>query len=146
MIPDLAMGTKGTLSVIAALILMAAGAYAWFGTPGGLADTTGGQAATRADPASNLRLTLDPDLFMGEVREAYQIARQNPGLLAQLHCYCGCDKSEGHKSLLDCYRDKHGSTCGICVGEARMAAQLSQQGMPVEQIRDSIRARYAGGD
>lgn len=146
MIQELPMGTKGTLSVIAALLLMAAGAYAWFGAPGGLADTTGGQAATRGDPASNLRLTLDPNLFKGEVREAYQIARQNPGLLAQLHCYCGCDKSEGHKSLLDCYRDKHGSTCGICVGEARMAAQLSQQGLPVEQIRDSIRARYAGGD
>ena len=139
------MGTKGTLSVIAALILMAAGAYVWFGAPGGFAGTMG-QAATGSDPASNLRLTLDPDLFKGEVREAYQIARRDPGLLAQLHCYCGCDKSEGHKSLLDCYRDKHGSTCGVCVGEARMAAQLTKQGLPVEQIRDSIRARYAGGD
>ena len=79
------MGTKGTLSVIAALILMAAGAYVWFGAPGGFADTMG-QAATGSDPASNLRLTLDPDLFKGEVREAYQIARRDPGLLAQLHC------------------------------------------------------------
>ena len=56
------MGTKGTLSVIAALVLMAAGAYAWFGAPGGLADTTGGQAATGGYAASNLRLTLDPNL------------------------------------------------------------------------------------
>ena len=91
------MGTKGTLSVIAALILMAAGAYVWFGAPGGFADTIG-QAATGSDQASNLRLTLDPDLFKGEVREAYQIARQNPGLLAQLHCYCGCDNNEAARA------------------------------------------------
>ena len=136
------MGTKGTLSVIAALILMAAGAYVWFGA-GGSADATSSGAT---DAATNLRNTLDPNMFKGDVREAYEIARKDPGLLAQLHCYCGCDKSEGHRSLLDCYRDKHGSTCAICVGEAREAEQLSKQGMPVEQIRDSLRARYGGGE
>ncbi len=80
------------------------------------------------------------------MREAYAVAEQDPALLAQLHCYCGCDKTEGHKSLLDCFRDKHGSTCAICVGEAREAEVLAKQGMPVEQIRDSLRARFGGGD
>jgi hypothetical protein len=103
-------------------------------------------AATAApDPAQQLRLTLDPRLFQGEVRKAYEVARRDPALLAQLHCYCGCDHTEGHTSLLDCFRDKHGSTCAICVGEAVEADTLSTQGMPVEQIRDALRARYAGG-
>jgi len=139
------MGTKGTLSVIAALIVMAAGAYVWFGV-GGSADATSSGAVSQSDAATNLRNTLDPNMFKGDVREAYEIARKDPALLSQLHCYCGCDKSEGHHSLLDCYRDKHGSTCAICVGEAREAEQLSKQGMPVEQIRDSLRARYGGGE
>ena len=51
--------------------------------------------------------TLDPNQFVGPVREAYKYAGQNPALLAQLHCYCGCDKAEGHQSLLDCYRGMH---------------------------------------
>jgi hypothetical protein len=89
------------------------------------------------------RLTLDPALFKGDVREAYKIAGENPALLAQLHCYCGCDKTNGHKNLLDCFRDRHGSTCEICVGEAIEANRLAQQGSPVEQIRDALRRRFA---
>jgi hypothetical protein len=91
-------------------------------------------------------MTLDPQLFQGDVKKAYQVARDDPALLAQMHCYCGCDRTEGHKNLLDCFRDKHGSTCAICTGEAIEAEQLAGQGMPVEQIRDSLRARYANGD
>ena len=147
------MGTKGTLAVIAALVVMAAGAYAWFGTGSrsgdSIANVVNGQSAEcckGGESGSGQRLTLDPTLFKGEVRQAYQVAEDDPALLAQLHCYCGCDKTDGHKSLLDCYRDKHGSTCAICVGEAVEAEQLAKQGMPVEQIRDSLRARYGHGE
>ncbi|MGO9453588.1 MAG: CYCXC family (seleno)protein [Candidatus Binataceae bacterium] len=138
-------GTKGRLAIIAGLLVMAAGAYVWFGSSHSSADATEQTAAPR-DAGTNLRLTLDPKLFQGEVREAYEVAERDPALLAQLHCYCGCDKSDGHKSLLDCYRDKHGSTCAICVGEAREAEVLAKQGMPVEQIRDSLRNRFGHGD
>ncbi len=108
-------------------------------------DPPASAAAAAPDPAQQLRLTLDPQLFQGEVRKAYEVARRNPALLAQLHCYCGCDRTEGHTSLLDCFRDKHGSTCAICTGEAIEADTLATQGMPVEQIRDALRVRFAGG-
>jgi uncharacterized protein with PCYCGC motif len=98
-----------------------------------------------ADPAEQLRVTLDPKNFQGDVRQAYEAAERNPALLAQLHCYCGCDKADGHKNLLDCFRDSHGSTCAICVGEARDAETMANRGVPVEQIRDALRARYAHG-
>jgi uncharacterized protein with PCYCGC motif len=62
-----------------------------------------------------------------------------------LHCYCGCDKTDGHKNLLDCFRDTHGSTCAICCGEARDAEAMAGRGMPIEQIRDALRARYSHG-
>ena len=144
--------TKGIVGVVLALLFMAAAAYAFFGqTPEpsaqgiGQIATGAGDQCCKSDPAAKLRMTLDPQLFKGEVKKAYQVAQDDPALLAQMHCYCGCDRTEGHKNLLDCFRDKHGSTCAICTGEAIEAEQLAHQGMPVEQIRDSLRARYANG-
>lgn len=87
--------------------------------------------------------TLDPALYTGPAHEAYRVARDHPGLLAQLHCYCGCDRVHGHTNLLDCFRDTHGGHCAICVGEAIDAERLYKAGTPVEQIRDALRQRYS---
>ncbi len=89
------------------------------------------------------RLTLDPNQFVGPVKEAYKYAEKNPALLAQLHCYCGCDRAEGHQNLLDCYRGMHASSCEICTGEVLMAKRMAEQGSPVDQIRDAIRRNFA---
>ncbi len=104
------------------------------------------QIAAAGDAANHLRMTLDPNLFVGDVKKAYQIAEHDPTLLAQLHCYCGCDRTDGHKNLLDCYRDTHGAHCAICTGEALEAEKLAAQGMPVEKIRDALRDRFANGE
>jgi hypothetical protein len=104
----------------------------------------GASAQTVAANSSDGRLTLDPNQFIGPAKAAYQVAQKNPGLLAQLHCYCGCDRIYGHQNLLDCYRGDHGSKCEICIGEAMMAEQMSEQGSPVDQIRGAIRRQYAG--
>ena len=90
-------------------------------------------------------LTLNPDQFEGQIRKAYLVAQNHPELLAQLHCYCGCEQHDGHKNLLDCFRSPHAATCEICVGEAVTAGQLADNGMPVEQIRETLRQRYAHG-
>jgi hypothetical protein len=87
--------------------------------------------------------TLDPNQFVGRAREAYKFAKRNPALLAQLHCYCGCDKAYGHQSLLDCYRGTHGATCEICTEEALQAERMSDQGSPADEIREAIRRRFA---
>jgi hypothetical protein len=94
--------------------------------------------------ASDLRKTLDPMQFTGEVRQAYKVAQENPDLLAQLYCYCGCDRTNGHKNLLDCYRDHHGASCAICTGEALEAKKLFDQGASIDTIRAALRARFAG--
>jgi len=87
-------------------------------------------------------LTLDPALYKGPAHEAYRVAREHPELLAQLHCYCGCDRLHGHNNLLDCFRDTHGGHCAICVGEAIDAERMYKTGTPVDQIRDALRQRY----
>jgi hypothetical protein len=101
------------------------------------------EAETVAANAPQGRLTLDPNQFAGPVKQAYRIAEKNPALLAELHCYCGCDKADGHQNLLDCYRSRHGATCEICTEEALQAQQMSERGSPVDQIRDAIRRRFA---
>jgi hypothetical protein len=137
-------GRKGITVLVAAAVLVVAVAYAASHVSN--QDQAASNGVVRvSDAAEHLRVTLDPNNFQGPVREAYQAAERDPALLAQLHCYCGCDKAEGHKNLLDCYRDTHGSTCAICVGEARDAEAMSNRGVPVEQIRDALRARYAHG-
>jgi hypothetical protein len=90
-------------------------------------------------------LTLDPALFKGDLRKAYEAARKDPALLAQFHCYCGCEESIGHKNLLDCYRSKHAVTCDICIGEAIEAERLAGQGFTADQISAQLRARFARG-
>ena len=102
-------------------------------------------AADARSAGQQLRVTLDPKRFQGDVRQAYEVAERDPALLAQMHCYCGCDRQEGHKNLLDCFRDDHGSKCAICVGEARDADAMAARGVPIDEIRDTLRARYAGG-
>ncbi|HEY6395133.1 MAG TPA: CYCXC family (seleno)protein, partial [Candidatus Binataceae bacterium] len=138
-------GSKGVLAVIGgAAFITSVGYFALAGnraiTPAvsTVADSSSGAQCCRHDPARQLRLTLDPNLFKGEVKQAYQVAERDPALLAQMHCYCGCDRIQGHKNLLDCFRDTHGSTCAICVGEAREADTLAKQGLPVDQIRDAL--------
>lgn len=127
---------------VAAILVVAIAAAAYIS---GNSQPSDKQLAASGDPAAKLRITLDPQNFQGTVREAYEVAEKDPALLAQLHCYCGCDVTDGHKNLLDCFRDTHGSTCAICCGEARDAEKMATAGMPVEQIRDALRARYAHG-
>jgi hypothetical protein len=136
-------GIKGIVVLTAAAVLVVAIAYASYTSSN--SQPSDRQMAAAGDPGARLRITLDPQNFQGTVREAYEVAEKDPALLAQLHCYCGCDVTDGHKNLLDCFRDTHGSTCAICCGEARDAEAMASRGMPVEQIRDALRARYAHG-
>jgi len=131
--------SKSLSALMVGAVVFAGLAYASF-----QADRTRAAAVSCCEfGKSNAAGTLDPALFTGPVREAYQLAGKNPALFSQLHCYCGCDRTYGHKSLLDCYRDRHGARCDICVGEALQANTLAKQNTPVEQIREALRGRYA---
>jgi Protein of unknown function with PCYCGC motif len=63
-----------------------------------------------ATQTSALPTPLSAAQFQGRAREAYQAAADMPQIFAGLACYCGCDKSQGHRNLLDCFVDTHGST------------------------------------
>lgn len=67
-------------------------------------------AATPAVARRETRPTLDPARFVGKAARAHEVAREIPDVLDRLYCYCGCDKSIGHVSLLSCYTDSHAAT------------------------------------
>ncbi|MGK5091552.1 CYCXC family (seleno)protein [Deltaproteobacteria bacterium TL4] len=88
---------------------------------------------------------LNPMQFQFEKQiAAYEAARKYPEVLDQLYCYCACDKSIGHKSLLSCFADNHASMCGVCMDEALLAQEMTLNGKPVNEIADAIDKTYGG--
>ena len=93
---------------------------------------------------SSLGPTLEPEKFTGITREAYHAAREIPVTLAQLPCYCYCDRGFGHKSLHSCFQDDHAAHCAVCVNEALLALKLEkEQKLTPAQIRETIIAQYS---
>lgn len=88
--------------------------------------------------------TLDPSLFARgyepEVQPGYDIARKYPATLDKLHCFCECAENPmfHHKTLLTCFTDTHAAGCGICLSEARLAAQLKDKGLSDEEIKITV--------
>jgi hypothetical protein len=96
-----------------------------------------------AVPRSPRLQTLDPTLFTGRVAEAFRMARERPGLLEHVACYCGCYLSAGHQNNLDCFTDRHPERCEICVGIALRAAELEKAGYLPPDIRRLIDRQFA---
>jgi Protein of unknown function with PCYCGC motif len=91
--------------------------------------------------AVTLPPTKDPGTVAPAAQAAYLVAQQKPKLLAQLPCFCYCDKF-GHTSLHDCCVSDHAENCDICMKEALQADQLDKEGIPANQIRDMIVAQF----
>ena len=97
-----------------------------------------------AAEVGNLPPTLQSSEFFGKSREAYEVAKKIPETLAQLPCYCECDKAFGHKSLHTCFVDDHASHCAVCVDEALLAYKLQkEEKLTPEQVRERIVEKYS---
>lgn len=102
--------------------------------------------AFQTDAASlrNLGPTLSPEKFSGQQQAAYKAVKEIPRTIAQLPCYCHCDKGFGHKSLYTCFEDEHAAHCAVCVDEALLAYRLEKdEKLTPEQIRERIIAHYS---
>ena len=86
--------------------------------------------------------TLSPAQFVGKTAFAYQLAQDLPDILDHLYCYCHCDKSIGHVSLLSCYTDTHAANCGVCQNEAIDAASMLKKGFSLPEIKRQIDQKY----
>lgn len=81
-----------------------------------------------------------------QVKEAYLFAKENPELLENLPCFCGC-VNMGHHHNRDCYInddgkwDDHGSLCGGCVSVTLDAKRMFLNGSSTKEIRDFVDAK-----
>lgn len=90
-------------------------------------------------PQGALPATMNSDLFSDPiVQNAYTVAAKIKKTLFQEPCYCHCDRSQGHSSLLDCFASKHGAGCDICIYEDFYSYEQSRKGKTAAQIRASI--------
>ena len=89
------------------------------------------------NPQTGLPKTLDPNIFEGKAKDAYQVAKEIPEILAQIPCFCGC-RAIGHENLLDCFVDEHGVGWSICQEEALLTKKLYDEKMPVDRIKEEI--------
>lgn len=90
-------------------------------------------------PQGELPATVNPELFTDPVvQNAYTVAARIKKTLYREPCYCHCDRSQGHGSLLDCFASKHGAGCNICIAEDFYAYEQSRNGRTAAQIRAGI--------
>ncbi len=97
------VGRRWAIGALGAGALAAGGGW-YLRSPGRTA-----RAGNHPNPAPGepLPVTLSPVLFTGKAAAAYRAAREVPETLARIYCYCRCDQSVGHKSLLSCFSDDH---------------------------------------
>ena len=90
-------------------------------------------------PLGELPATMNPEEFSNPVvRNSYTVAAKIKKVLYQQPCYCHCDKSKGHNSLLDCFASQHGSGCGTCIYEDLYSYEQTNKGKTATQIREGI--------
>jgi hypothetical protein len=96
-------------------------------------------AYSRTAPTGPLPVTVPASQFDDpDAQKAYAAAGKIKTVLAQLPCYCYCDRTNGHKHLLDCFRSYHAAGCLTCQREAIFAYQQVQKGKTIAQIRQAI--------
>jgi uncharacterized protein with PCYCGC motif len=116
---------------------------------------TGQEAATKTEksaepvpayhsraPRKPLPSTLPWEQFAGNAyaENGYFLASRIREVLYQQPCYCHCDRSLGHSSLLDCYTrpDKHAAICQTCLMETFFADEEARAGKTAAEIRKEI--------
>jgi hypothetical protein len=105
--------------------------------------TTKASSSSSATDKKPRAQVLDPNQFFGMAMIGYAAAKAAPEVMENLFCYCGCDLTDSHISLLDCFTSIHGVDCSICQEEAQIALKLHKQGMPMPKIQRRIDEEFA---
>jgi hypothetical protein len=136
--PDTSTSARTINILLVAGAVLFASFIVWYTLKGSGPDET---AQHEALPKPSVT-TLDPMLFTGRARTAYEAAREVPEVLAQLPCFCGCMSGFGHRNNLDCFHDEHGVECTMCQDIAIDARDLYKKGVEVSRIRQTIKDKY----
>jgi len=106
------------------------------------APTAGASATSAAGSQEQHKPVLDPNKYFGKAKAGYAAAKECPEICAKLFCYCGCDLTDEHTSLLDCFTCDHGVDCYICQEEALVALKMKKQGKGLAEIQKTVDLAY----
>ena len=95
-----------------------------------------------AEVVAGEKPVLDPEKYFGKAKAGYMAAKACPEICAKLFCYCGCDLTDEHNSLLDCFTSDHGVDCYICQEEALVALKMKEQGKGLAEIQKVVDLAY----
>lgn len=87
---------------------------------------------------AKLAPVLDPNKYFGKAKLGYAAAQLCPEICAKLFCYCGCDETDEHDTLLDCFTTDHGVDCHICQEEALIALKMKRDGKSLAEIQQAV--------
>lgn len=93
-------------------------------------------------PNGELPAVLDPDKYSGQAQAGYAACKEVPAICDKLFCYCGCDLTDCHGSLLDCFTNDHGEDCHICQEEAIIALKLHKKGKTLSDIQKEVDKKF----
>lgn len=74
--------------------------------------------------------------------KTYLFAKENPDILSQIKCYCGCDQHSNHETLKECFDSDHASYCDICKGENIKVQNYLAKNKSIQEIRILIDKEY----
>lgn len=93
--------------------------------------------------AEKLLPVLSPEQFFGGAAMGYAAAKAVPHVCHKIFCYCGCDITDSHSNLLDCFTSYHGADCHICQEEALIALKMNRDAQPLSAIQKVIDETYS---
>lgn len=102
-----------------------------------------GESAPAESKEKLAEKVLDPSRFFGQAMIGYAAAKNAPEVMVKLFCYCGCDITDSHISLLDCFTSIHGVDCHICQEEAVLALKMTRDNKPVAEIQKLVDETYS---
>lgn len=128
------------VATVALITLFTAGI---FGIVRGADAPDGNHAPTARPPVA-----LDLADVTPAIAADYHYAADHADHFAAIPCYCGCDRTAGHRNLADCYIsptggwDAHASGCAVCGAETTTVRDRLTQGDTIEAVRDLIIDQY----
>jgi Protein of unknown function with PCYCGC motif len=85
---------------------------------------------------------LSSENVFGNAKMGYMAAKRIPDICGKLFCYCGCDLTDNHSSLIDCFTSDHGVDCNICQEEALLALKMHTEGKELLEIQKAVDLKY----
>jgi hypothetical protein len=135
-------GTPAGLKVAVAVVSLMLASAAAIGV--GVVIGHGRQPGMQVAAGGSIELTSMPTWMASH----YRFAAMHTHAYEHVPCFCGCDATLDHRSLLDCFVrpdggwERHASGCAVCTEESEMIRAGLARGSPMRQIRSEIVDTY----